>query len=295
MIPSRLEALVRDQIDDLIRKRNCRPRAYGVIVIVWGLLVMAPMFGFAQTIYSSGPQVQRVFINSGKLRKLLGEVKSYGYVDVVVTQDLSPTNEFEGYSKPHSTPRGMVYDVHISPGSDIYVETLIAHELLHASLRHERFGSGPATIVRGPELNARELRMMESLIESLGSCYQDAEIDRRMAKLSFKPQLLQDDEKSTLIAEANIVPRTSLYKQEAALVMYCLSIRLRNFRMNEIYAAYKPWYPELPRDVDTITHTVGPELCNTGEACFKKMLALRKAVGLEGEVRFPNPLTNKIE
>jgi hypothetical protein len=137
--------------------------------------------------------------------------------------------------------------------------------------------------------------MMESLIESLGSCYQDAEIDRRMAKLSFKPQLLQDDEKSTLIAEANIVPRTSLYKQEAALVMYCLSIRLRNFRMNEIYAAYKPWYPELPRDVDTITHTVGPELCNTGEACFKKMLALRKAVGLEGEVRFPNPLTNKIE
>jgi hypothetical protein len=275
--------------------RRFREVIYQSSAVVSVLLVIVPTFAAGQTVSSSSPQVQRVIIDSGKLRKLLDEVKSYGYVDVVVTQDVSSAYALEGYSKPQTTQRGMVYDVHISSGSDTYVEALIAHELFHASLRHERFAFNPATIVSGSELSANEIKVMEFRIEALGNCYQDAEIDRRMAKLGFNPKLLQDDAKSTLIAEANTLPNTSVYKQYVSLIMYCVSIRLRNFGMDEIYAPYKPWYPNLSQDVRTITETVGPEACDTGEACFKKLLALRKAVGLEGEVKFTNPTTKRKE
>jgi hypothetical protein len=272
-----------------------RPAIYQSGAVVLGLLVIIPMFAADQTINSSSPQVRQIFVRSAKLRKLLDEVKPYGYVDVPITQDLSSTDASQGYSKPKSTPRGMVYDVHVSQGSDIFVENVIAHELLHAALRHERLGSGSGTILRGRELSANDLAAMQGLIMSLTNCYQDAIIDRRMAKLGFNPQLLQDDEKSTLIAEANVVPRTSLYKRDATLMLYCLSIRLRKFEMDEIYTAYKSWYPELAQDVQTVSNTVGPDLCDTEESCFKKMLALRKAVGLEGEVKFINPTTNRKE
>jgi hypothetical protein len=255
--------------------------------------MIIPPLRAGQAIKTSSPQVQQIFTNSEKLRRLLGEVKSYGYVDVVITQDLSRNPEYQGSSHPISTSRGMVYDIHISSGSDAYVEALIAHELYHATLRHEGFASGSATIMRGPELSENDLKMLESQIGILGDCYLDAVIDRRTAKLGFKPQLLQDDAKSNLIALAPVIPPTASNNRSTALFTYCISIRLRNFDMSEIYAAYKSAYPNLAQDVRVITNTVGPELCDTRETCFRKMLVLRKAVGLEGQVKFPGPLTNK--
>ncbi len=253
------------------------------------------MFAMGQTTYSSSPQVQQIFIRSAKLRNLFDEVKSYGYVDVPIAQDLSSTGAYQGYSMPESTPRGMVYAVHVSQGSDIFVENVIAHELFHAALRHERLGSGSGTIVRGLALNADDLAAIVDAKNSLTNCYPDAIIDRRMAKRGFNPQLLEDDEKSTLIAEANLIPRGPSYRRDGVLMMYCLSIRLRKFKMDEIYSAYQSWYPKLGEDVQTLSNKVGRDLCDTEESCFKKMLALRNAVGLEGELKFTNPITNKKE
>ena len=158
------------------------------------------------------------------------------------------------------------------------------------------FPAASGTIVRGQELKAsNEFEVMEDMGFSLTNCCQDAVIDRRMAKVNFQPQVLQNEEKTTLNAQANLIPQTTLYRQDVALTMYCLSIRLRNFEMDEVYAAYKLWYPGLAKRVQTITDTVGANLCDTGKECFKKMLALRKAAGLEGEIRLLNPETNKEE
>ena len=98
-----------------------------------------------------------------------------------------------------------------------------------------------------------------------------------------------------MIAQANLVPRTDLYKRDVILTMYCLSIHLRNVEMDAIYAAYQSWYPKLGDDVQTLSNKVGRDLCDTGESCFEKLLALRDAVGLEGKLKFTNPVINRKE
>ncbi len=260
------------------------------------LMIVVPVMAFAQTMHSSSSQVQRVFVTSAELRMLLSEVKSYGYVDIPINQDLSATSMASGFSEVRKTPQGKVYQIHVSVGPDTQVKNLIAHELFHGFLLQEGFSAGSGTIVRGQELRAsNEFGVMEDMLLSLTNCYQDAIIDRRMAILNFEPQLLQDEEKASSIAQANLIPHTTLYRKDVALAMYCLSIRLRNFQMGEICAVYQSWYPGLTKRVQEITDAVGANLCKTGKECFKKMLALRTAVNLKGEITLRNPSTNQEE
>jgi len=285
-----------NQVDSLLHPPLSRFLSRVPRILGYQCFLLLPLCVLAsgQAIYSSSQQVQEIINKSKTLRELLHEIKSYGYVDIPIIQDLSFTGAAQGFSSPKSTPKGPVYVVHVSTGSDDFVGNVIAHELLHASLRHEGFYSAPASIVHGTELNAKDLKAMEYAATKLVNCYQDAEINRRMLKLRLRPQLLEDDNKAALIAEANSVPRAPIYKRLIALDMYCVSIQ-PNFGMEEIYFAFKSWYPELSQEVRALTNVVGQEPCDTGKSCFTKMIKLRKAISLEDQIKFISPLTLRRE
>jgi hypothetical protein len=85
------------------------------------------------------------------------------------------------------------------------------------------------------------------------------------------------------------------YKANMALTLYCLSLRLRDFGMRDIYVSYEPIYPTLEQDVEEIAKKMGTKLCSTGPTCFNSVLQLRDVSDFSGEITFVNPLTGMNE
>jgi hypothetical protein len=82
---------------------------------------------------------------------------------------------------------------------------------------------------------------------------------------------------------------------DTALAMYCLSIRERDFEMEEIFSAWQRVDPTMAADMYELERKVGSSRCNDPRACIEAMKKLRTASGFYGQVQFLNPFTRAWE
>lgn len=155
--------------------------------------------------------------------------------------------------------------------------------------------------MRGPQLTGTfELAVLRDAMTSLANCYVDAIIDQRMESLKLDPFIINARKRTHMMRdEQESIPRepglARYYKANMALTLYCLSLRLRDFGMRDIYVSYEPIYPTLEQDVEAIAKKMGTKLCSTGPTCFNSVLQLRDASGFSGEITFVNPRTSTNE
>ena len=255
-------------------------------------------------VYSHSEQIQRVFNGSQRLRQLLAKTKAGRDYAIEFDENANPASIYQGFTEIDGHTGRLEFRVHIIPGlSDEFVENLLAHEIFHIYLRSEGFLFDSADIPRKRQLEGtKELAFIEDATMAMANCYVDAIIDRRMESLGYDPRILNQrkreemmragEEQGTIAGSPQLV---NLYKRYVAVVMYCTSLRLRDFDMRDIYAANKLSDWTLERDVAEISRQMGPDPCETGKTCFQEMLKLRKASGFDGEAKFQNPWTGKFE
>ena len=252
--------------------------------------------------YSDVPQIQRLFVEYSSLRTLFKRAEAVGPCKITLDESLPPTSIFQGTTEITGSTESRTYKIHILPGlSDDFAKNLIAHELFHIVIRREGLPIDRGTVVRGPLLTGNfELAVLRDAMTSLANCYADAIIDQRMASLKLNPFIINARKRTQMMLhEQESIPSdpsvVRFYKANMALTLYCLSLRLRDFGMRDIYVSYEPIYPTLEQDVEAIAKKMGTKLCSTGPTCFNSVLQLRDASGFSGEITFVNPPTGTSE
>lgn len=263
-----------------------------VLPILLLLLPITPVDDRSNVVYSQNQQIQRVFSNSQRLRGLLAKTKAGHDYTIKFDENINPM--FNGTTEERRVASGFNFQVHIIPGlSDDFVENELAHEIFHIYLRSEGFVFNSVYIPRKSQLEgSKELLVIQDAAVAMSNCYPDAIIDRRMEKLGYDPRILNRRKRVEMIeagrGEGPIVDAKTfnLFKRYRAVIMYCTSLRLRDFDMRDIYAAFST-NPTLEQDVAKIDEQMGATHCKTANTCFQAMLKLRKVSGFDGEIEFP--------
>jgi len=168
-------------------------------------------------------------------------------------------------------------------------ENAIAHELYHIILQSKGFAAEVHTPEGAPPL-------MMTIGSTITSCVDDAVIDRRMAKLGFKPELLNHDAAQQMrLNPPNFSPdlfNDPVFRDGNALLIVCYSFR-KKYRNDEIETAWKKLYPGVVTRAHILAGQIGDITCEDAATCLVRKKKIRDVLGYP--ITFCNPTTMKYE
>jgi hypothetical protein len=244
--------------------------------------------------------ILKVLGRSKRLRILLAEAKSGTKLritfaptpEAVGELDQGYTSFFEGQDRNGVT-------IHINLGlSDKLTENLLAHEIFHIVLFKQGFPNEVNVPLRPQLQETYRGQILSSAVEDLMNCYADAHIDVLMSARGFTPKIINRRQADELIVQGkDPTPQPldtfAIWRRATALNFYCLSIRQRDFEMNEVFKAWQNSIPTVEADTRELERKVGTNECPDARTCIEAIKRLRSASGfLDGQVTFLNPFTH---
>ena len=272
-----------------------RATAQHCFLLSWLVFTMAGVQKQPPT--DSAAEIMRVLQCSKRLQNLLAEAKSGTQyrIDFVAlpqgdTSYLGQTTLNEGADRNGVT-------VHIAPNlSDQLTENLLAHELFHILLDRQGFPTDTQALTLVlQQANADQLAILKATAIGLVNCYADARIDKLMSARGFSPKMINRREANLKIEQGRKtqspppLQNFALWTKYAALNSFCLSIRARDFKMKEVFDAWKRGYPTLEADVAQLRQKA-PHHCEDAPGCIEATKTLRSAAGFDGTIQFYDPL-----
>jgi len=253
---------------------------------------------------SGTAHIQSVVESSKRVRKILNEAKSgTKYRISFVASSGEATDIFQGYTTRDEGDDKNGITVHISPGlSDELTELLAAHELFHIVLQKQGW---PTQVNYSFSRQEMDTTFRGTILKDAGTallnCYPDALIDKWMSALGFEPKMVNRRQHDLTIQDAlatqppppGLLP---LFRTYTALNNYCLSIRERDFEMEDIFKAFRRADPAVADDQATLERELGTSIeCSDVPSCLEATKALRQAAGFQGEIYFLNRFTNTLQ
>jgi len=133
---------------------------------------------------------------------------------------------------------------------------------------------------------------------ALMNCYPDALIDKWMEARGFDPKIINRREYEQTIQQSRTAGPppsdvSALYTRYFALTNYCLSLRTKDFDMEDIFKVYEGIVPTVRENQASLEKQLGKSItCTDARSCLEATKRLRRAAGLEGQVFFLNRFDN---
>jgi hypothetical protein len=253
------------------------------------------------TIHADSTQISKIFESSKKLQQVLSEAEAGTQFRITFAKIPTRGELAQGYTSfnEDSDRNGITVHVMLDPQDEL-VEDRLAHELFHIILRKEGFPTEFRILTTPAAIGEYPWQMVTDAVQTLESCYADARIDVLMTQRNFSPKLLNRRQADYTIGEGSEAPfqpaRFLLdWRKNIALANYCLSIRERDFDMEDIFKAWRHVNPMVEADESALEKEVGTKPCEDARSCIESTKKLRKAAGYDAEVQFFNPLTHQFE
>ena len=211
----------------------------------------------------------------------------------------------QAYTRPLGDGSGSEgWDIHhmVGPSSD-YNEALLAHELGHVILINKGF---PGVMFRlKKSLDSDSDRALYFIGKQMGpDCFPDELIDRESVREGFKPNLLLERQMELTeqgvgqfsVGEFQDSPK--LNKEFEAVKLFCLGKRVPHKTMQGFEGRVERTYGRTIMDRERkLAKEFRGQRCRIDDptGCFKLVLKLRKAMGMEDLISFFNPKTKKWE
>jgi hypothetical protein len=244
-------------------------------------------------------------MDSPRIQKFLKRAQSRSRGPIKVEPIPYGSGASQAYTRPLGDGSGSGgWDIHhmVGPSSD-YNEALLAHELRHVILINNGF---PGVMFRlKKSLDSDSDRALYFIGKQMGpDCFPDELIDRESVKEGFKPNLLLERQMELTeqgvaqfsVGEFQDSPK--LNKEFEAVKLFCLGKRvlpktMRSFE-GRVERTYGPTIMDRERN---LAREFQGQRCRIDDptGCFKLVLKLRKAMGMEDFISFFNPKTKKWE
>jgi hypothetical protein len=250
---------------------------------------------------SGTAHIQSVIAGSKRVRRILNDVKSgTKYRIGFVASSAEPAKPFQAYTSFEEGDDKNGITVHIESGlSDQLTEHLLAHELFHIVLHKQGWPTQVNYPFSRPEMDTTYKGLfLKDAGTALMSCYPDALIDKWMSARGFAPKIVNRRQYELTIRDAQTTQRPPpdlfpLYKTYTALINYCLSIRARDFEMEDIFNACQRINPAMKEDQVSLEQQLGTSIkCSDAPSCLEATKTLRHAAGFDGQIFFLNRFTN---
>jgi hypothetical protein len=245
--------------------------------------------------------IQSVIAGSHRIQRIISEAKAgTEYRISFVASTGESAKLYQGYTTPDEGSDKNGITIHVAPGlSDQLTELILAHELFHIVLQKQGMPSMVHFLLpRSTTETSFEGAVLKDAGGTLMNCYPDALIDEWMEARGFTPKLINRRQFELTIQDSRTAePPLSgvfpLYRRYFALVNYCLSIRARDFEMDDIFKAYQRVLPTMKDDQASLEKQLGTSItCSDARSCLEATKTLRRAAGFEGQIFFLNRFTN---
>jgi hypothetical protein len=270
--------------------------------ILGSFLVLIPVEAQNPASLDSGTaHILSVVAGSKRVQRILKEVKSgTKYRIGFVASSFGDAKLFQGFTSVEEGVDKNGITVHVAPDLSVQLtELLVAHELFHIVLQKQGWPTQVNYSFSRPEMDTTfKGAMLKDAGTALMSCYPDALIDKWMSARGFAPKILNRRQFEHTIQDAqsaNLPPSDlfQLYRTYTALINYCLSIRVRDFEMADIFKAYQGINPKMRDDQASLERQLGTEMgCSDAPSCLEATKKLRYAAGFQGQIYFLNRFTN---
>jgi hypothetical protein len=191
-------------------------------------------------VHADSPQISKIFDSSKKLRQVYFEAEKgtkYRIAFVTIPVGRSLSQGFTSFNEG-SDQNSITVHVMLDPLDEL-VEDRLAHELFHIILHKEGFPVEFRILANPTVIGDYPWRMLTDAVHTLESCYADARIDELMTQRHFSPKLLNRRQADHTVGQgraASLQPPQffSDWRKNIALANYCLSIRERDFDMQDL-------------------------------------------------------------
>jgi hypothetical protein len=270
-----------------------------IVSTTFSLLILISANAQAPSLDSATEHIQSVIAGSKRVRRILSDVKAgTKYRISFVALNPAPDKPYQGYSTTGEGDDKNGITIHITPGlSDQLTETLVAHELFHIVLLKQGWPTQGKHLFLPKEIDKTQKHdeVLKDAEMGLMSCYPDALIDKWMLARGFEPSSLNRREYELTIQQAAKETETFplYFRNYVALINYCLSIRARDFQMEDIFNAYQQADPSMKKQQASLEQQLGKSIkCNDVSSCLEATKALRRAAGFQAQIYFLNRLTD---
>jgi hypothetical protein len=178
-------------------------------------------------------------------------------------------------------------------------ESLIAHELFHIVLKNEHIDVMPAVDTSIVGLSGNNHVFFGTVATDISSCVIHGLLDKRMARLGFKPDVLLRHQSEALL-HPHVLPEIANgrgFQMLAGLRLFCFLAEVKSLPakasatipVSAIKAGAYNLNPLILANEQKLEDDVGSLDCDSSESCFRKALAIRDATGYVNEVKIQDP------